>query len=57
MKQSIKRLYRKVEGIWDDDLPDIHGKHRRKIKKSKVGKIRRILKEQTINEIKDYETW
>ena len=53
MKMSLKRLYRKSESVWEYELPDIHGNHRRKVDKMIRRKIRRILKRQANKEINE----
>lgn len=54
IKRSIKPLFRKIEGIWEDDLPDKHGKHRRRLFKANHKKIRRILKDEAKREIYEH---
>jgi hypothetical protein len=53
MKRGIKRLYRKFESIWEDDLPDIHGNHRRRLYKVERRHLRRFFKREANKEIKD----
>lgn len=50
-KRSIKPLFRKIEGIWEGDLFDKHGKHRRRLFKANHTRIRRIFKKETEKEI------
>lgn len=53
MKTSLKSLFRKNEGIWEFDLPDIHNNHFRKLKKKNKKTIKSLLKKQTKNIIKE----
>ena len=53
MKMSLKRLYRKNESVWEYDLPDIHGNHRRKLDKMVRRKIRRVLEREAYKEINE----
>ena len=53
-KRSIKPLFRKIEDVWEGDLCDKHGKHRRRLFKTNHKKIRRILKDESKREIESY---
>ena len=51
MKHGVKRIYRKFESIWEDDLPDVHGKHRRRVYKTERRRLRRFLHREANKEI------
>jgi hypothetical protein len=53
IKQGVKRLYRKFESIWEDELPDVHGNHRRRLYKVERRRLRRFLYREANKEIKN----
>lgn len=54
-KQSVKKIFRKFESIWEGDLCDKHKKHHRKIVQNNKGRIRQFLKGETKLNVQEYE--
>ena len=56
MKRGVKKLYQKyTESKWDDDIPDVHKKHRRRWRPSQRRKLRRFVQRETKKLIKEHE--
>lgn len=45
-KQSLKKIYRKFESIWEGDLIDKRKKHHRKTIINNKGRVRQYLKRE-----------
>ena len=54
-KQSLKKIFRKFESIWEGDLSDKHKNHYRKTIENNKGRVRQYLKKETKMDIKEYE--
>ena len=54
-KQSLKRIFRKFENLWEGDLIDKRKKHHRKTIKNNKGRVRQYLKRETKTDINEYE--
>lgn len=54
-KQSLKKIFRKFESIWEGDLVDKRKKHHRKIIEINKGRVRQYLKKETKTNINEYE--
>ena len=52
-KQSLEKIYRKFESIWEGDLLDKRKKHHRKTIVANKGRVRQFLKIES-KRIEDY---
>ena len=55
MKRGVKKIYRKLESRWENDEPDIHGNHRRRLKPGQERKLRRFLQREANKFVKENE--
>ena len=51
-KQSLKKIFRKLESIWEGDLIDKRKKHHRKTIENNKGQVRQYLKTRNKNKYK-----
>lgn len=48
-KQSLKKLFRKFESVWEGDLCDKRKNHHRKTVQNNKGRVRQYLKKRNKN--------
>ena len=51
MKYKITKIFRRLESVWDYDLIDKRGKHRRRLFNSNKGRVRAFLKREFNEEV------